>query len=77
MVCLTVLEVTAVRALYFFAKTIKLTNDIHSHDKGGLKYPKNDINSFLTKYDVKGFCLCTAEMSPSLETAYIIELTAL
>ena len=55
-----VLEVTVVIALYFLVKTIKLTHDIYSHDKGGLKYPKNYINSFSTKHDVTVFCLCRA-----------------
>lgn len=37
---------------YFLIKTIKLVHNVYSHDKGGLKYPQNDINSFLTKQDV-------------------------
>ena len=57
-----VLEVTVVIALYFSVKTIKLTHNIYSHDKGGLKYHKNDTNSFLTKHDVTAFCLCRAEL---------------
>ena len=37
-----VLGVTVV--IYFLVKTIKLIHNIYSHDKGGLKYPKDDIN---------------------------------
>ena len=53
-----VLEVVVVIALYFL---VKLTHDIYSHDKGGLKYPKYDVNLFLTKHDVKAFCLCIGQ----------------
>ena len=39
-----VLGVTVV--INFLVKTIKLIHDIYSNDKGGLKYPKNDITNF-------------------------------
>ena len=50
-----VLGVTVV--IYLLVKTIKLIH-IYSRDDGVLKYPQNDINSFLTKHYVKALCLC-------------------